>query len=519
MKPNNHWQVVGRSVRGASHLRAGLPNQDAVNVWSAEPASTAFAPCAAAAVADGHGGHRHFRSDVGARFVVEIATRAMRSMARTIDQCAPADRAARVQSELPAAIVGEWVAKVRDDLSASPIRDDEWATLIEAEGEQAADSVRLDPLLAYGATLLAAIVTPGLIVLLQLGDGDVLCVSADNSAFRPVPSDERLNGNRTTSMCRPGAEEDFRIAVLDRAHADPALILMSTDGYANSFRTDDDFMRVGTDFAALIAKHGLAAVEGQLETILEEASAKGSGDDITLALLQREGAAIGSTDGAPLAAPRAAVPDDLATNDLEKAHRQIVRLRVALAAALVGIAGLGVWFGYPPIREWRPPKADLGGPPKTPIATLRDPGLSGSSPASERPPLAGAPSDLPKAGPKEGAEPAKDGAAADTVAIGHPHAVRSEHGVQVSGAIAAPAEGAAACTVRAAVWGTGEQELGAASAALAAHGTGGEMTLLVPYPAEKARLKAMRTGASEFSLRVDCAGRTLGKTERLPIDA
>ena len=28
------WSLIGASVRGAAHVRANLPNQDAINIWS-----------------------------------------------------------------------------------------------------------------------------------------------------------------------------------------------------------------------------------------------------------------------------------------------------------------------------------------------------------------------------------------------------------------------------------------------------------------------------------------------------
>jgi len=515
------WRVAGRSVRGASHVRAGLPNQDALSLWSS-PAGESI-PCAAAAVADGHGGQRHFRSQTGARIAVEVAIARLRALAAGLEQCAPAERAGHVADHGPAAIVGEWAASVQADLAVHPIRDDEWAVLAEAEGEAALDAVRADPLLAYGATLLAALVTPSAIVLLQLGDGDVLCVARDGSTRRPIAHDERLAGNRTTSICSPGAEDDVRLAVLQREAHDPALLLLSTDGYANSFRSDDDFLCIGGDFHALIARHGLAAVDAQLETILQDASAQGSGDDITLALLQSDAAFDAKTAGAPAGAS-VADPRGAARLPRDGAQHQITRLRLALGAALIGIAILAGWILFPDWHRhvWPASPAHAGRPPAALGAPLRDPGLAAPDPAepgssvppvaADKPALVLAPStSTPKGGTADA-----DAGANGPLEIEHPRAARTERGIQVSAALAvAPTAGA--CTVRAAVWAGGDKELGAASAPWSSAHAEPALTLLVPYPADKARAKQMR-GASEFSLRVDCGGRTLAKTERIPID-
>ena len=62
------WRVVGGSVRGAAHVRSGLPNQDAIR-WL--PESGAGLPLILVA-SDGHGSAKCFRSDVGSRLAVDV---------------------------------------------------------------------------------------------------------------------------------------------------------------------------------------------------------------------------------------------------------------------------------------------------------------------------------------------------------------------------------------------------------------------------------------------------------------
>src|SRR4051812_29506315 len=63
------WHLAAATVRGASHVRSGQPNQDALN-W--RPAAGSGPPVAAA-VSDGHGGAKYLRSHVGSRFAVAAA--------------------------------------------------------------------------------------------------------------------------------------------------------------------------------------------------------------------------------------------------------------------------------------------------------------------------------------------------------------------------------------------------------------------------------------------------------------
>ena len=288
------WTIGGASVRGSSHVRTGLPNQDALASWcDADQALPAIV-----AVADGHGGARHFRSEQGARFAVDTAIETLRALASAIDSLSDDARPQFAAVEIAPRIVEQWRARVMAHLAANAITDAEWRALLASDGEAAVESVRLDPLLAYGATLLAALVTNNSVVLAQLGDGDILAIAPDGSTTRPVPADERLIGNTTTSLCQVGAEADFRVVVLPASRAPLAMLMLSTDGYANSFKTDSDFLQVGRDLLGMIAAEGLDKVGKQLPGFLQHASENGSGDDISLGLLCRTSASAGAATGA-----------------------------------------------------------------------------------------------------------------------------------------------------------------------------------------------------------------------------
>jgi hypothetical protein len=65
------------------------------------------------------------------------------------------------------------------------------------------------------------------------------------------------------------------------------LILVATDGYANSFVNDAAFLRVGSDILDILRRDGAQVVQDSLGDWLREASDAGSGDDITVGLLYR----------------------------------------------------------------------------------------------------------------------------------------------------------------------------------------------------------------------------------------
>src|SRR4051812_19150290 len=174
-KHRMRWRVTGHSVRGATHERRGRPNQDAIH-WLPQAASGL--PLILA-VADGHGSHRSFRSERGARLAVETAAEVIGDFLGGQTQSMSATRRA-AEEWLPVALVRRWLAAVADDLAAHPLSADE-LDLIGALPVRAA-AAEAGPAnlhVAYGTTLLATAVADGFILYLQLGDGEILTVSPE----------------------------------------------------------------------------------------------------------------------------------------------------------------------------------------------------------------------------------------------------------------------------------------------------------------------------------------------------
>jgi hypothetical protein len=276
------WTVVGASVRGAAHARSGLPNQDAIAWTCVDGELTVLA------LSDGHGSAKYFRSDVGARLAVDVALDVVPELLRTDGDAPNASAAKRIaESSLGQAIVRRWGEAVDADVAARPIESRELDAL---EGNQGSDSrlaVESDPRLAYGATLLAVLATDALVLFFQIGDGDILVVGRDGTTSRPLPRDPRLFANETTSLCTPAPWRDARVAVQVVNDRDPALVLLTTDGYPNSFGSDDDFVRAGADVLTSLMDDGVDSVGAALPDWLAEATAQGSGDDATVGLLWR----------------------------------------------------------------------------------------------------------------------------------------------------------------------------------------------------------------------------------------
>lgn len=242
-------------VIGASHARRGKPCQDEVGGLS-------FGDVVAVAVADGLGSSRH--AEVGARLAVQIALDAVARFADELgEQAADLADVHRLAAErLRVQVVREWVARVRLRAGSDDV-----------------------PLVDYGATLVFALATPRFLLIGQLGDGDVLLVGRDGQVTTPIPDDPAAFADETPSLCLHEAWLAMRVRVFP-VPEEETLLLLSTDGYANSYSSDEEFHRVGPDYLELAQKGGLAAgVAPHLRGFLEQVTAGGSGDDIGVAIL------------------------------------------------------------------------------------------------------------------------------------------------------------------------------------------------------------------------------------------
>jgi hypothetical protein len=277
------WKVAHGCVRGSSHQRSGLPNQDAAQCTVTPGAQGTVA---VAVVSDGHGSPRHFRSQIGSSLAVSTVAATLQSFLReSVSSNGHVPFVPEQVHELERKIVSGWLAAVHSDLEQNPFTEAELASLEKEDGSEGRAAVENSPELAYGATLLAAGATDKVLLYLQLGDGEILSVSATGATTRPLPPDDRLIANQTTSLCQPEAWKDFRSSWVTNG-ALPSLVLLSTDGYANSFRSDEDFLKIGQDYLEIIRQQGIASLAEELPAILTEATQQGSGDDITLAILQ-----------------------------------------------------------------------------------------------------------------------------------------------------------------------------------------------------------------------------------------
>lgn len=271
------WRAMTGTARGAAHDARDLPNQD-----SAETLAIAQADGIVVAVADGHGHDRHFRSAAGSELAARTACAVVEGLtAEAGQQPWRPELAAALRDRLPEAIVAAWRDAVAHDIAAHPYTAAELFAL-----EHAGDG----PDIPYGSTLLVALIAGHWLVCAQIGDGDLVAVQPDGGAWSPVSGDDLLDGYRTTSLCQPGAVSAFRTAAHDLRAVPLLALLLSTDGYGNAQADEPWQPVVARDLAELAARHDHGWFAGQLPAWAERcASAAGSADDTTIALLLAPG--------------------------------------------------------------------------------------------------------------------------------------------------------------------------------------------------------------------------------------
>jgi len=254
---------IARSMRGISHSKSGLPNQDSLLL------KTNGCHQLVAAVADGHGSSNCFRSDSGSRFATEIFA----SIANDLPVFTSYHEAKTYAESLPVKLVNEWKKRVDNDLVISPYANHEI-------NESNADN----PYLPYGCTFLGCYISSKYAICLQIGDGEMFALYSNGETKYLVPGDDRLNGNATTSLCLPDAEKDFRISVIDlEGEILPEIIILATDGLGQSYANDSELLKWGVDLKDIYnAKSGVETLETNLAVWLDDISFGASADDISM---------------------------------------------------------------------------------------------------------------------------------------------------------------------------------------------------------------------------------------------
>lgn len=260
-----NWRAQLRGTVGARHTHEGKECQD-FGAW--QYAEGAIDNALVIAVADGHGAKIHFNSKRGAELAVASAIDRLLDVMKMRIQGESLSFIKRYVSEiLPEKIVKTW----RDFIAIEKGTDSSFLTS--------------EILVPYGSTLLAGLLTDEFICYVQLGDG-VIVESFEKGVYHFPFGQGIFSDEKTDSMCLPTAARDMKVYFQLIEEESPEFVLFTTDGFPNSYETENDFL-LTVEAMRELCQSQLSNKEAQLDEWMQEITAKGSGDDITVGLLFR----------------------------------------------------------------------------------------------------------------------------------------------------------------------------------------------------------------------------------------
>lgn len=260
--------ATAKSVRGISHHKNGLPNQDSILI---QKNGGHFV----AAISDGHGSSNCFRSHKGSQFAVNVFSEQITKYINLFPKTIDLDAIKQFGTSLPTLLVDAWKKKVDEDILNYPF-----------SAKENPDETQLDKYLPYGCTLVSCYISEYYGIFCQIGDGDQFAVFSNNETTLLVPEDSRLTGNATTSMCLTNANDDFRVVIMEFSKVYyPEVLILGTDGVGNSYRNNIDLFKWAEDIKVLLQKEGSDYIENNLGFWLDEVSSTGSADDISMAVI------------------------------------------------------------------------------------------------------------------------------------------------------------------------------------------------------------------------------------------
>ncbi|MFA4876577.1 MAG: PP2C family serine/threonine-protein phosphatase [Methanoregula sp.] len=260
--------AFGCSRTGASHISSGRPCEDAFALFSG---SSGAIPCIAVAVADGHGDPRHDLSRTGSALAVQAAIDELVVFQRLHLYDVPGTSIrAEFKADFPRRTSRRWREAVNEESAGKKESEPQ-------EGISQNPEYR-----RYGSTLISAMVVSDMILISQIGDGDVVLVRPDGTIECPISSDPSLVGKETHSISSRDAHLLWRTATLDRGQG--GVLIMATDGVSDSFdgSEGEEFIKFIRSLVARIRQFGIESVAGSMTSWLDRYSALASGDDMTL---------------------------------------------------------------------------------------------------------------------------------------------------------------------------------------------------------------------------------------------
>lgn len=249
------------------------------------------------AVSDGHGSATYFRSDKGSEFLTDIAVKNVKKFIDNINDDffdskftavpvsrnieGPLSEQNKSFSHLFSSIILEWNEAIKADWkketpSVDKMRD---LNVPDSNIKMFENSECIE--LAYGCTLIVFVRTKNYWFTFQLGDGTCMLYDKSFNWSEPIISDDRCEGNVTTSICEEDAVDSFRYCYGNTDF--PLAILIASDGLDGAYGNMYDLSVFYDGIIKSILTDGYEVTVREIEDYLPKLSTKGlSKDDMSI---------------------------------------------------------------------------------------------------------------------------------------------------------------------------------------------------------------------------------------------
>ena len=280
------------SIRGFSHIQANKECQDSSLSWQTDR-------YAAVIVCDGHGGEKYIRSADGSAIASEMGKRAIDEFMQSVYSKKTflnnyvsdlnSNNFDKLLSQLERSIIHCWNEEVINNYTEMPLNADEkWEGLSDSDKK----ALERSPVKAYGTTFIATVITKDFCFVIKLGDGNANLILKDMTVFSPEElADDLLQFNVTTSMCNSDADVMFRHYFCNISSENEKSVvgaLLSSDGVINCFRAEEAYCSFVENVYYAYGEESIENAKSELEGVLNVFSERGSGDDLSIAIIRSE---------------------------------------------------------------------------------------------------------------------------------------------------------------------------------------------------------------------------------------
>ncbi|MBT7103279.1 MAG: hypothetical protein HN940_03165, partial [Planctomycetes bacterium] len=272
---------VGGSCIGSSHLSKGKPNQDSYLLEQWDERGATFA-----AISDGHGDEKYWRSDVGSKLAVqgfkELLQEQFLPLIRDPDQ--DPEKLRGGWETIGKSLRTRWLQLCAEHLHGTPFSAEENARIVNEHRQ-----LIRRPIIAYGATLSGSLLFQDYGFFLHLGDGDLLGIDP-NGKIETLFEEPEVKANDTASLCQQKGHRKIRTRIVaGEEWRNSQMIVLATDGVGDAFGTEDAFHAHMSKYQKSWREKGRDALApGVIQNELPRFSGlQASGDDSTILILKR----------------------------------------------------------------------------------------------------------------------------------------------------------------------------------------------------------------------------------------